>query len=164
MKSLPQVEITVCRAAHDELGVKNLSLPHCGRNAICSHGNKIIDAAILRGRRERKLGKREAKYVLYRIDEIRIELIRWTDRIATWKKMIREKWYPAEDLKRIEQALEIDLGTDRTQWEEIHGRRQLEIAQPILSFVRRLESLGLLSCADEPRYIGIDTPKKTNVA
>jgi hypothetical protein len=157
MKSLPQLEILECKAAHDELGVANFALPHCGRNAICSHGNNIIDAAIAKGRKERKLGKREAEYLRKRIDEVRIDLIRWTDRIATWKRLIREQKIPRDDWQTLERILESDLGPDRSKWEEKHGKRQLELAQPILVIVRRLRDLGLLSLADEPRTIEMKT-------
>lgn len=154
MKELPQVEIIVCNAVHDELDrPENLSLPYCHKNAICSHGNKIIDAAIEKGVRTQILTAERAQIFQDTLEDTRIKLIQWADRMANTKRQLRLRLSGAEDQARTEEFAVALLGPDRSKWNEIHGQRQLEISEPIRDIVQELEQLGLLTCTPEPQFI-----------
>lgn len=158
MVNLPVLKIVACCAAHDEITEpRNFAFSHCRTNAICSHGNKIIDAAIRRGKIAGLISPERATSLLQLIEEVRIELIRWADRMATWRRHLRLKKLEPSDLNLLESMLVEELGHDRDQWRKRHREKQLEIAKPILETVQYLQSLGLLTCNNEPVHVDVES-------
>jgi hypothetical protein len=175
-----EVAVVQCGALHDEMPspVENHCFTFCRSNAICSHGNEKVAAAIEAGVSSGLLPPQQAQAMLNTLESTQAKLSQWADMISNLRKSIRERRPGAnhEDLRlKVEcksgafpdieaarkAALDLDradrigilktlLGNDASQWRTVHKRKQLEIAQPIVEVMRSLANLGLIGLKRDP--------------
>jgi hypothetical protein len=157
-----QVQIIDCTAIHDEISTTknpNHMFSFCLLNAICSHGNKIVESAVEEGVHSGKLSEFEAGQLLNVLRETEIKLSHGLDRVATARKILSGKntnLFSEEDLNLIKSRLDAELGSDESKWRQILQERQLILAAPKIAVTRQLQELGLLTCASEVTHVDAD--------
>jgi hypothetical protein len=128
-------------------------LRYCSSNAICSHGNKLFEEAITQGEEVGKLSPARAEIMRGILTQTRRELLETIDQIAVLKRILQENPTDHETRQKIERV----LGTQESEWNAVHAKLQVLLAEPILEITRVLAGLGLLELKEN--LIHVDTAK-----